>query len=146
MDQQGKDEGRDRGQVFPVVEEQLEVEKRQRETGRVRVTRSVQEQIRHVEETLTDEEVEVRRVSRGEVVSEAPAVRQEGDTMIIPVLEEEIVVQRRLVLREEVHVTRRQRERHYVDDIPLRTESVTVERSNRSRSGEAREPGTDAPE
>ena len=140
------DTPRNRPEVIPVVQEQLEVGKRERETGKVRVTKSSHRQIRHIEVPLSNEEIDVVRVAKNEVVADPPPVREEGDTTIIPVLEEEIVIQKRLVLREEVHVTRRHAERNFTEDIPLKVESVTVERSKPGRSGEVSEPGTKSPE
>lgn len=136
----------DRRRVIPVVEEELEVGKRERETGRVRVTKSTQQQIRHVEESLHDEAIDVVRVPRNEVVASPPPVREEGETTIIPVLEEEIVVEKRLILREEVHVTRRHTTRRFTDDIPVEVERVAVERSKPSRRDGVSEPGTQSPE
>lgn len=37
----------------------------------------------------------------------APEIRTEGDVTIVPVLEEVLVVEKRLVLKEELHIRRR---------------------------------------
>ena len=115
-------------EVIPVIEEQIEVGKHRRETGRVRVARTRHEQVVHVDEPLEQEEIEVQRVPVDRVVAEPPPVRQQGDTTIIPVLEERIVVEKRLILREELHVTRHRRQSRYVADIPVRADEVRVER------------------
>jgi stress response protein YsnF len=52
--------------------------------------------------------VEIGRVPVGRPVDTMPPVRQEGDTTIVPVVEEIIVVGRRLILKEEVRIRRLQ--------------------------------------
>ncbi len=61
-----------------------------------------------VEEPSIQEEVQIERVPGNQLVNEPVAVRCEGDTMIIPVIEEVVVVETRLQLKEEVRVTKRQ--------------------------------------
>lgn len=48
--------------------------------------------------------------------------------MIVPVLEEVIVTEMRLMLREELHVRKRQIETRKPQHVTLRREEVTVER------------------
>jgi uncharacterized protein (TIGR02271 family) len=114
--------------VIPVAAESIQVQKRTVETGRVRIQKLVHEQEELVDEPLHDEEVQVERVQVNRVVDAAPAPRQDGDTMIIPVLKEVLVVEKRLLLKEEIHVTRRHVERREPQRFLLRREEVTVER------------------
>lgn len=114
--------------TVPVVAETARVEKRTVETGRVRIRKTVQEREEVVDEPLLREEVSVERIPVGRVVAEPVGMRQEGDTFIIPVLEEVLVVEKRLLLKEEVRVTRRQRETHQPQRVTLKTEEVMVER------------------
>ncbi len=72
----------------------------------------------------------VERVAINRVVDTAPAVRQEGDTLIIPVLREETVVTTRLVLVEELHVRKQILVAHQPQEITLRREQVNYERVN----------------
>lgn len=64
----------------------------------------------------------------GHVVSEAAPVRYEGDTMIIPLYEEVLVVSKQLVLVEEVRIRTQRSERHEPQPVTLRREEVSVER------------------
>jgi len=114
--------------VLPVVEEELEVSRREVETGRVRVTKKVHERTQVVDEPSWAEEVTVERVPVGEVVDSPPPVRYEGDTMIVPVLEEELLVVKRLVVKEVLRITRRRRERREPFEVKLREEEALVER------------------
>jgi uncharacterized protein (TIGR02271 family) len=83
------------------------------------------------------EEVEVERVAINRPIAEAVGPRQEGDTLIVPLLEEVLVVEKRLILREEVRITRRKVERRSTQSVVLRSEEATVERSG----AEGPEPG-----
>ena len=115
--------------VIPIVEETARLEKVVRETGRVRVTTGVTEQLERVEADLRHEEIDVKRIPRDEPVASVPPIRIEGDVTIYPVVEEVLVVERRLVLREEVHVTRRRRIEHVEEDVPVRRTEARVERT-----------------
>ncbi len=121
--------GQDEGQiVLPVVEETLDVQKHEVETGRVRITKKVHEREEVVDEPLMEEEVSVTRVDINRAVEGPMSVRYEGDTMIIPLLEEVLVTEKRLMLKAELHVTKRQVETHKPQTVTLRGEEAIVER------------------
>jgi len=87
--------------------EEMVAHTRDVERGRVVIRKRV-ESVPH-EETIEigHDEVDVERVAVNRAIDEVPAVRHEGDTMIVPVVEEVLVVEKRLRLVEEVRVTRR---------------------------------------
>lgn len=125
--------------VVPVVVEEVDVQKRQWETGGVRVGIEVREREEVVDQPLVREEVTVERIPIHQVVTEAPGVRQEGNTTIVPVLEEVLVVEKRLVLKEEVRITKRRFEAHEPQRVILKTEEPRIERIDPDqRSGERR--------
>ena len=119
--------------VIPVVVEEAIVSKKEVVTGTVRVARTVTSREETVDLPLFRDEVEVRRVPVGRTIDAAPAIRQEGDTTIIPVVEEVLVVETRLRLVEELHVTRRRTEHHEPKVVTLRSEKATVERVDDAR-------------
>ena len=114
--------------VIPVVAEEVRVDRRSVETGRVRLTKLVREQQEVVDQPSFSEEVVVERVPINRVVETAPQPRQEGDTVIFPVLEEVVVVERRLMLKEEVRITKRVTETRNPQEVTLRSEDVKIER------------------
>jgi uncharacterized protein (TIGR02271 family) len=114
--------------VIPVIEEELDVQKRVVETGKVRVTKEVYERETLVDEPLFRDEVEVERVLIDRVVDGPVPVRYEADTMIVPIMEEVLVVEKRLVLKEELHIRKRRVETHRPQQVTLRREEVRVER------------------
>src|SRR3982751_2082323 len=74
------------------------------------------------------ERVNVERKAVNRIVDGPVDVRYEGDTTVIPVLEEVLVVEKRLILREEIHITRSTEEVHKPQRVVLRREDVSVER------------------
>jgi uncharacterized protein (TIGR02271 family) len=116
--------------VIPVVEEQVQVDKRTVETGKVRIKKVVHEQQETIDIPLLAEEIEVQRVAVNRNLDKPVSVRYEGDTLIIPLLEEVLVVQKQLRLKEEVHITKKPIEKRQPQQVTLRREAVTVDPDN----------------
>lgn len=114
--------------VVPLIEEQLVVSKRTLETGTVRLHKRTEERIETIEVPLERVQWHVEHVPFHQVVAEAPAIRQEGETTIYPVVEERVTVLRELVLIEEVRVTRTATTTIEVSEHLLRREQITEER------------------
>lgn len=114
--------------VVPVIEESAVVYKERVVTDRVRLNKQVHEDQEVLNIPIRTETLEVERVPVGRFVEAAPAIRQEGETTVYPVVEEVLVVEKRLRLVEEVCVTRRQATRHVREQVALRREEITVER------------------
>lgn len=117
--------------VFPVIEERATVQREVVETGRVRLTRQVHETDETVSVPVQHDEVDVERVAFNQVLAAGapvPTTRHEGDTMIIPVLREVAVVEKRLLLVEELRVTKRQVTTEHTESLHLRREEISVER------------------
>jgi uncharacterized protein (TIGR02271 family) len=116
------------GPVLRLHAEEVSVARRRKETGRVRVQVRTTSRDHLVDEELAHERVRIERVAIGRVVAAAPPVRQEGDTTVIPVVEEIVVVERRLVLKEEVRLTRVRVAGRHREAVALRTQEATVTR------------------
>lgn len=115
--------------AIPLVEERVNVSKRQVETGRLRVRVSVGEREEQVPVELAHDEVEVRRVPRNQPLAALPSVRIEGNVTVIPVVEEVVVVEKRLVLVEEIHVRRKVVTNTEHVPILLRAEHAEIEQN-----------------
>ena len=120
-------------ETFEVAREELEVTKREVETGRVRVKTVIREEERLIEERLKKNEAQVERVAVDRIVAEPVEPRYEGDTLVIPVMEEVLVKQWRIT--EEVRIRRATVEVPYQRRVLLKTEDVVVEREE-GRSGD----------
>jgi uncharacterized protein (TIGR02271 family) len=118
----------DEPMVVPVLVEELEVQKRPVETGKVRITKVVHERETTVDEPLWHDDVAITRVPIQRVVEGPVPVREENDTTIISVVEEVLVVEKRWMLREEIHIRKQRIETHQPQRITLRSEEVQVER------------------
>jgi len=115
--------------VIPIVAEELEIGKRVVATGSgVRVHKTVTEREQIVDEPLLMENADVTRVSVNRVVDAIPAVRHVGDTMIIPIVEEQLLLEKRLVLKEEIHVRKSTETVRQPQTVTLREEHAHVER------------------
>lgn len=114
--------------VIPLAAETFTVEKHESITGVVRIHKSVTEHQETINAPTYSEAVEVERVQRGEWIEAVPQIRYEGQTMIIPVVEEVLVVEKRLRLREELRVTKRRTEDTTPQQVTLRREEVTIDR------------------
>lgn len=118
--------------VLPLVEETLRVGKRQVETGRVRVSVKTEIEEQVVRETLRSERAEIERVTIGRELADGeptPAMRREPDgTVVVPVLEEVLVVERRLVLREEIWMRMVSVDEAVEQPVTIRRQRASVER------------------
>ena len=116
--------------TVPVIEERAVVRRQTVEGGRVRITKSIREREGWIDEPVAFEEVRVERrpVDPPREVKAPPPVRHDGATTVIPILEERLCVEKRLVVTEELHVTRLRRGRREQRVIALRSEHLEVER------------------
>lgn len=122
-------EVRDEPMVIPVIQEEITVEKRVIETGKVRISKRIREYEELVDVPLLADHVTVERVPVNLFVEAQPPVRQEGDTIIIPVVEEQIVIQKKLLLVEELRVRKEIVENHLPQTVTLLKEEVEITRS-----------------
>lgn len=118
----------DAARIIPVIEETLHVAKELVESGQVVIRKTVHNTEQLVQLPLMQQGYHIERVAVGTFVDTPPASRQEGDTMIYPVLEEVVVVEKRLRLVEEIRVTRQETTRQHEQSVTLRREEVTTER------------------
>jgi uncharacterized protein (TIGR02271 family) len=116
--------------AIPLLEERLTVDRRVVESGRIRIHLSTETEDALIQETLRGERIEVERVALGHEVAVAPAVREEegGAVLVVPVLEEILVVERRLILKEELRIRRIATTETVEATTALRRQVATLER------------------
>ena len=116
--------------TLPVIEERLEVSRVAVDRGGVRITKRVEAREVQVDELLRHDrdQIERRPIGRRLAEGELPEARYEGETLVIPVLEEVLVVEKRLVLVEEVRITRVQGTHRSPQTVTLRREEISMER------------------
>ncbi len=118
--------------VIPIVEEYATVGKKTVETGRVVISKKVEAHQESVHVVASHDETDVERITLNRIVDAAPAVRYEGDTMIIPVVKEVAVVEKKLMLIEEIRVTRRKVQTQETVPVTLRKERIEIVRESAS--------------
>ncbi len=118
--------------VVPLAREDVTVTRHKVETAVVSVATVTRTHDAVVDEALTHERVEIERLPIGQFIDKAPPVREEGNTTIISIVEEVLVVEKRLVLKEEVHLRRvRITERHQ-ETVALREQEAVITRREKS--------------
>jgi stress response protein YsnF len=118
----------EREETIPLIEERVELGTREVERGRVVVRTRVEERDEIAEAALQQEDVTVERVPVGRPVEAAPPVREEDGVMIVPVLEERLIVTIELILKEEIRITKKGRTEVVREPVRLRSERAEVER------------------
>ncbi len=124
---------------IPVIEEELNLGKRIVETGRgVRLHKTVSEEALRIEEILTQQDLQIEHVPRGVWIRSGtlPANRYEGVTLVVPVLEEVLVVEKRWRLNEEIRITAKSQQRPVTQRVVLRKENIAIERFDESQKNQ----------
>lgn len=117
--------------VIPVIQEDVVIDKKVVETGKVRILKTVTEQQETIDIPLVQEDINIERIPINQYVEAAPpGVRYEGEVTIIAVVKEVLVVEKRLLLVEEVRVTKNKVQTNETQEVSLRTEDIRVERIN----------------
>lgn len=111
-----------------LLAEELTVAKEAVETGRVRVSKQTHTREVAVDEALVSESAEIETIPIGRQIFEMPTVRYEGETIIVPIIEEVLHTERRLFLKEEVRITRKKTTEQFHDRVTLRYQEAVVTR------------------
>jgi uncharacterized protein (TIGR02271 family) len=111
-----------------LLAEELTVGKEAVETGRVRVSKQTHTREVAVDEDLLRESAEVETIPIGRQISEMPSIRHEGETIVVPIVEEILHTERRLILKEEVRITKRKTTEQFHDRVTLRYQEAVVTR------------------
>jgi len=115
----------------PVTEETAQVRKEQRQVGEVAVSKSVDVETEHISEPVTRTRVDVERraVPAGQEAAydERATPLTEGDTIRVPIVEEELVVEKVPRVTGEVVIRKETETRQVEQDVELRRERVDVD-------------------
>jgi uncharacterized protein (TIGR02271 family) len=121
----------DESVVIPLAAEELSVGKRRVTRGVVRARTRVETREEVVDEPLLSERIEVERVPIDRLVEgDPPGVRDEDGVLVVPILEEVLVVEKRLRLKEEVRLVRRRVTVREPQRVTLRREVVEIDRTD----------------
>jgi len=122
--------------VLPIVQEVASVHKQWIDQGGYRLSKRVETLQETIDEVLRRADVRIERVPIGRMLEDGvvPDVRHEGNTFVLPVVEEILVTEKRLVLREEVRVTRVETTTRSPQQVSLRREDILIERLGEGES------------
>ncbi len=116
--------------VLPVIEEFMVVSKEVVETGKVHISKRVSEEEASINIPLVQEGYRVERVpGKKELLEHYPVIRHEGENMIVPVVREVLVVEKRYEVLEEVHIIKTKTEIPHLQQITLLKETVEIKRT-----------------
>ena len=127
-------EPNDEERSIPLYEEQLEIDKVHAVTDRVQVSTHVDERAVLIEETVERGNLAIERIAVDRAVAEAPEPRREGDTLIVSLVEERLVVEKRLFVIQELRITRTSTTEQVAIPETVRTMRATVEHANQPPS------------
>jgi uncharacterized protein (TIGR02271 family) len=113
-------------QTIPVFDERLHLGKVERDLDAVQIKTSLHERTEYAQVELLHSDVVIERIAVNRVVDAVPPVRREDGTVVIPVVEEIMVVEKRLLLKEEIHVRQEERVEHVREPVVLRSEEAEV--------------------
>ena len=117
---------RSNDQVLELREEELLVHREMRDVGEARIQTRIEEVPARLEVDAYSEEVDVEHIPVGDLVSERVEPYQDGDTLIVPVYEEQLVVTKRLVLRENLRIRRVRTTQRQLFEDTLRRERADI--------------------
>jgi len=115
--------------VVPVIVEELAVKTHRVERGRVQIHKRVEAHEEIVQIPTVCEQVHVERIPINKLLDDvAPEVHEENGVLIIPLVEEVLTPENRLMLREEVRISKRRFETVTCRKVVLRREVVEIVR------------------
>jgi uncharacterized protein (TIGR02271 family) len=124
-------------ETLELQEEHLVPHTELEETGRVWIRKEVEELPRRLEVDAYVEEVTVEHVPIGRVVKEQEPAREENGVYIMPIYEEQLVVVKRLVLKEEIRIHRQSTTEKRLFKDTVRHERLVID--DPDRTGRVRE-------
>lgn len=120
-------------ETIQLVEDEISVTKRPEISERIRINTITDVAQYLVESSLMSETVSVERIPIGRVIEAGgvvPVATTIGDVTIIPIFEEVVVVEKRLLLKEELRLTRTQTEESVQIPVSLRKQRAVIEHLN----------------
>jgi stress response protein YsnF len=118
-------------EVIPIIQENTVIHNEQVETGKVHIKRTISKEDVNLDTPIINELYDIKRVPVSGQILETPppAMRNEGDTFIIPVIREIPIIVKRYEVVEEIHLTKKRTETPLIQTVTLSKQNVSVERT-----------------
>lgn len=118
----------ERGKVLYLFAEDASIGKEPVTTGQVHVSVVTRAEQTVVKECVLTETAEIERVPMGIAVDRVPEVRSEGDTLIVPVVEEVLRIERQLILKEEIRIRKMRSSHAHQEVVTVRKQHASITR------------------
>lgn len=113
--------------VIPIMQEELRIGKRARKKGITRIIKKVSERTESIDVPLGEEVVTVERVAINSFVEEPQRTREVDGVLIVPLHEERVVVEKKLYLKEELHIRKNSKTLQKQLKVALRKQEAIIE-------------------
>jgi stress response protein YsnF len=114
--------------VIPVVQEEVHADAQPVVTGGMRVTKHVDTHDEIIEQQLRTSRADIKRVKTNRVVDGPQAPQRVGNTLIVPVVSEQIHIEKRWVVTEEIHIIQHDDVKTVQQTVPVNYERAELER------------------
>lgn len=112
--------------IMPVIREEVEVDRRRVKKASILIEKTINNEEVTVDIPLTEDHYDIEYIPVNQYVDKRPEIRQEGEATVIPVIKEVMV--KKLLLTEEIRITRKVKELNKTEKINLRKEEVKITR------------------
>lgn len=116
--------------TLPVYAETLDISRQTVKTGAVEIRRVTENQPMPVSMELTQQQADIKVVPIGKYISEVPATRNTPELTIIPVYEEHIEVIKKIYLKEEIVISRKQTQSLFESEESVRKQTIQIIRKS----------------
>ena len=123
------------------MEEAVQLERREKVTGRVRIQTFVDNEEVNFSEHLGRDLVDVERVPIGKIIDSAPAPYEHDGVLVVPIVEERLIVTKQLFLVEELRIHRRHTTQPVEVPVTRRTMRVEIDRDDFTTTGQGSKNG-----
>jgi len=114
--------------IIPLVEERVEIEKRQYVKSQFQVERKTEIKKVDINEQLMSRQAEVKHVPIGQYISDIPQIREENGVKIIPIFEEHIEIVKKIYLKEEIRIESHESVNEFESEETLKYQTVSQKR------------------
>jgi uncharacterized protein (TIGR02271 family) len=115
-------------EIIRVHQEGIDISKKVVDRRKISLHKSVNTETVSHDIPLLHDNIRIEHITFNKEVAEIPKIREKGNMIIIPVIEEVAVVTKKIMLVKEIHITNEQTEKIEHIETSLRKESVTIDK------------------
>jgi uncharacterized protein (TIGR02271 family) len=112
--------------VIPVLKEEVVVDKETVERGGVIIEKKTETEEISLDMPLLSEEIDIVRIPVNQYIDSYPETKNDGNELIVPVVKEVII--KKLLLVEEIHITKKQKAETRNQKVKIKKDKVIITR------------------